>query len=259
MKQDKLENENTAIEQNEEKENFQELENQFHNDDKTTQELEEDAQLEGPTEEEKEKTRKEQAFLERQRKKAERRAELELQNKNNTLNQTEKDELDELREAANYVRFQRALESDRYAFSSMEKEFAENISDYAQTKEFAQNALKKRLMARGMTEAQAASQIELDMLKLANMAHKNNMDPVEAVYKEAKQINQWIESIAEEMGYVKAKKPKTNVQALREASKPNAMTGGLGRSSRASKKSWQDLDTVEEVREVTLRELMNKG
>lgn len=206
-----------------------------------------------------EKTKKEQEFLERRRKRAqkEREEREHYQESTREYSQEQEDDLQELRQAAQELKLQKSIARDRRVFQEMEKDFSENISDYTKTKEQAIEILKEQYIMNGMSEVEAMSQIEVDMLLKANKAYMSNLDPVEEVYKEAKKINDFIDHIASKRGYVKEPnfKPKTNMQALREASKPNAMTGGLGRGGRAVKTSFDEMDDLESIQQATLRDV----
>lgn len=145
---------------------------------------------------------------------------------------------------------------------ALEKDFKEAFDDYDDVVEFAVQSTVKRLVAQGLDEDDALEKVQTEKLMLADRAAAQGRDPVQAIYDEAIGIKNWMDSVAEEMGYVRGekvngKKPKTNLQAMREASKPNAMTGGTGKGTTATKRTFDDLgdDDLEEIKETTIWDL----
>jgi hypothetical protein len=130
----------------------------------------------------------------------------------------------------------------------IEKEYKVVFPDYDDLVSTAMDITKDRMVQGGMTEQQANEALRLEKLKIADAAAARGEDPAEAVYKEAKAINTWFQTYASKLGYVKqgaSQKPITQKAALREASKPNAMTGGKGAA--AIKPNYDEMDDVSDL------------
>lgn len=153
--------------------------------------------------------------------------------------------------------YQNSLKAAGQEFKVLENDFKEAFDDYDDQVKMASELVKTRLMDSGLSEADALAQIEEKKLILAANAHAQGIDPVEAVYSEVKQINSSFEKFAEMNGYTKSTKPKTNMQALREINKPNAMSAGTGRDTAAVKTEFEEMDDSDmaEIEATTLGEL----
>lgn len=219
------------------------------------EEIAEKTQEENPVEVDQEEiARKEKAkqdFLERQRKKA-----VETSRNIQTRSNEDDDYQEEVKILVQQMKMQKVLEADKKAFNQMEGEFKQHITDYDDVVNSAMEATKMRLMSQGMSEVEASNAIEYEKIVLANNAYRSGKDPVEAVYNEAKGINDWIDKLAETRGYKRTQDTKTKMQALREAAKPNAMTGGKGTT--AVSKTFDEEDDLDTINRVTLAELLNQ-
>lgn len=134
--------------------------------------------------------------------------------------------------------------------TALEDEFKVAFSDYDDLVTTALDITLDRMVSGGMSKKQAQEALRLEKLKIADAAAARGLDPVEAVYNEAKAINTWFETYAEKLGYTKsATSPKgksmTQKAALREASKPNAVNGGKNAS--ALKLSYDEMDDVSDL------------
>ncbi len=129
---------------------------------------------------------------------------------------------------------------------SLEDEFKVAFTDYDDVVATAMDITLDRMVQGGMTRRAAEDVLRMEKLKIADSAAAKGQDPVEAVYKEAKSINDWFDGYAKKLGYEKTNKPKeksiTQKAALREAAKPNAISGG--KSAAAITKDFDDLDDV---------------
>jgi hypothetical protein len=150
--------------------------------------------------------------------------------------------------------FERNIKQAEVELTGLEGEFKVAYPDYEDKVNQALKLTKYRLVQEGMGEAEAEQLLKREKVLLADKAASRGEDPVEAVYKEAKAILNVFEKYAEDMGYTKGKK-KTNLQALREVSKPNAMSGGAGKGAAAARKTYDDMEG-DEVDDLTLEQLM---
>lgn len=222
---------------------------------------------------EEEKLKKQEAYRERQRQKQEeKQKQAELQRrvdaapKGSDEEKQAKDDLQELKEkVARYdqivqqQQFETAIQAAEQELAGLEKEFKEAFTDYDDVVNDALELSKMRLMAQeGVSETQAMNYLNREKVLIADKAAAQGKDPVEAVYNEAKQIMSVFDAYAEKKGYKLGGKPKTKLQAMREISKPNAMTGGTGKGAAASKLKFEELgdDDLEEIHETTIGELL---
>ncbi len=224
---------------------------------------------EPPATEEDEKAIKQKAYRERQeqkRRKAEEARQAELQAQANSavdLTQKPAQGLDE--EAIKAKLRQEAIDHDNTVRAAkrelrmLEKEFVDAFPDYEAEVNAAMEATKLQLVSEGHDEEDVVKYLEHRKLMIANDAVIAGLDPVEVVYKEARLINQWVDSVAEQRGYVKAEaaKPKTNLQAIREMSKPAAV--GTGRGTGAAKKTFDELgdDDMDEIDAIPLGDILS--
>jgi UDP-N-acetyl-D-mannosaminouronate:lipid I N-acetyl-D-mannosaminouronosyltransferase len=219
------------------------------------------------TESDDELKQKQDAYKERQRKKREeleaRQKELSQQADIAQSNSKQEDEVNKM--LAEVLAFKKTQEQEvmikqaERELQSYEKEYTEAFPDYEDSVKKAIELTKLRLVAEGMDEADAIQYLNREKVLLADRAVAAGLDPVEAIHKEAKTILSTFEQFAELNGYVKAEskeKPKTNLQALREASKPNAMTGGKPAS--AVKHNFDEEDDMDVIKGATLSDLMKQ-
>lgn len=150
--------------------------------------------------------------------------------------------------------YNQQIEAAGHELTNLEAEFREAYPDYDKKVDQAMRLTKMRLVDQGMGEAEAEAMLRREKILLADRAAATGGDPVEAVYNEANTILNVFEKFAEEMGYQK-KKTKTNLQAIRETVKPNAMSGGAGKGATAMKKTFDDL-AKEEVDGVSIGDMM---
>jgi len=204
--------------------------------------------------------KKQQAYRDRRKQKLEQEKQREAnqsqyqQTVDNTVKKAESNPLEPYIPALQKIHENELMDKDEVALKPMEDEFKEAFTDYDDVVEKALGFTKKNLIKRGMTERQASDHLRREKLVIANKAHMLGQDPVEAIYNEAKNIVDVLDSYAVELGYTKAK-PKTNLQAAKEMSKPNAMTGGKG--SAAAKKTFSELDDddMDEISNMTLSDM----
>lgn len=154
--------------------------------------------------------------------------------------------------------FEQNIKGAEAELVKLEGEFKVAYPDYEDKVNQAIKLTKTRLVNDGMSELEAEQQLKREKVLLADRAAARGEDPVEAVYNEAKSILSIFEQFAEEMGYKKEKKKKTNLQALREASKPNAMSGGAGKGATAARKTFEDLEGGE-VDDLTIGQMLSGG
>ena len=94
----------------------------------------------------------------------------------------------------------------------LEDDFKTAYTDYDDVVNDALELSKIRLMSQGMSEGNAISTLEREKILLADSAASENLDPVEAVYNEAKEILSVFDKFAEMKGYKKVDgAPKTNL------------------------------------------------
>lgn len=225
------------------------------------EEEQEEEEAQEPSDEEKEKLAKQEAYKERQRKKREEQAAQQV------AQQVPQQSQEPARDQSDLERRLAALESEKIfntkikqaeqELQQLEEPFKEAFDDYDTLVNDAIELSKIRLMERGVSEADALNHLRQEKVLLADRAAAMGQDPVEAVYNEAKQIMSVFDKYAEMRGYAKKAKAKTNLQAAREISKPNAMTGGGGRNAKAAKTEFDDLDDsdLSEIGGMTLGDL----
>jgi len=176
---------------------------------------------------------------------------------NATVDDADKQAIEFIKDFQRQQQFQQSIKSAEAELTQLEGEFKVAYPDYEDKVSQAIKLTKSRLVNSGMSELEAEQQLKQEKILLADRAAARGEDPVEAVYNEAKSILGVFEQFAEEMGYTKGKK-KTNLQALREASKPNAMSGGTGKGATAARKTFEDLES-DEVDELSIGQLLNGG
>lgn len=220
-------------------------------------EIAEDAEKEDVSAEDAETAKKQEAYRERQRQKKEKAAQQTYDDAANKAvstterTQEDRDDAAELKEAAELIRqdraerqFEQSIKAAEKELNSLEPEFKAAFTDYDDVVNDALELTRMRLVADGATEGEAKDYLRREKVLLADRAAAQGKDPVEAVYNEAKSIINVFDAYAEKKGYTKGKaKPKTNLQAMREISKPNAMTGGS--NSKAVKGTFGDMDLQE--------------
>lgn len=215
--------------------------------------------------------RKREAYRERQRKRKEKEgAEAKLYEAqraaqmNPSPSAEDNDEIAQLKRqvaalqpAIQEQQFNQALFRAEQELNAYEKEYREVQPDYDDIVTRAINLTKARLVASGQSESAADAYLRREKVLLADRAAAQGDDPVEAVYNEAKAINDWFESQAEAMGFVRKDdgKKKTNLAALREASKPSAATGQSGKGARAKVSSFDENQDLNDIHNTTLGEL----
>ena len=224
------------------------------------------------SEEEQERQRKQQAYrdrkareIEERAKQEQRAAELAEQAVSSTPSSQEpsddleaiKRKMDEYDSIVKQQQFQSSIKQAERELAELEKPFVEAFPDYQDKVNQAIELSKLDMISQGYTEAESTIYLNQQKVLVADVAAAQGLDPVEAVYNKAKQTLGVFEKFAESQGYVKAgAKPKTNLQAQREASKPNAMTGGSSMSSQ--KRDYENLD-MEEVEDLTLADMLKGG
>lgn len=215
------------------------------------------------SEEELEKQKKQEAYRERQRKKAqEKKQQLEAYDERvqESVNNIEEDEQKAAIEFVKSFRQQQEfvikLNKAEKELQNLENDFKEAFTDYDDVVNDALEFSRLRLVDQGMTESQADEALRREKILIADRAAAQGEDPVEAVYNEAKSIMSLIERYVEKKGLKKDERPKTNLQAIREINKPNAMTGGKGRGATVRSTSFDDLEKLEDIDAVPLGELM---
>lgn len=150
--------------------------------------------------------------------------------------------------------FERNIKQAEVELTGLEGEFKVAYPDYEDKVNQAIKLTKYRLIEQGMGETEAEQVLRREKVLLADRAAAQGKDPVEAVYNEAKTILTVFEKFAEDMGYTKGKK-KTTLQALREVSKPNAMSGGAGKGATAARKTFDDMEG-DEIDELSIGQLL---
>lgn len=215
------------------------------------------------SEEELEKQKKQEAYRERQRKKAEEKKQ-QLQAYDNQVQESVNNiDEDEQKAAIEFVKsfrqqqeFVIKLNQAEKELQTLENDFKEAFTDYDDVVNDALEFSRLRLVDQGMTESQANEALRREKILIADRAAAQGIDPVEAVYNEAKSIMKVIDRYVEKKGLKKDERPKTNLQAIREINKPNAMTGGKGRGATVRSTSFDDLENLEDIDAVPLGELM---
>lgn len=235
------------------------------NDDSEGEESGEDTQDEPETHSEDEIALKQKAYKERQEQKkreTEERRQAELAAQANKAAETTK--TDDSKDAILYAaaqlvqkeQYNSAISAGERELKVLEKDFVEAYPDYNDVVDRALDATKMRMLAQGQDEAEIDAYLRREKVLIADRAAAQGKDPVEAVYNEAKGIVSWLDQYAEKMGYQKPQgKPKTNLQAIREISKTPAV--GTGRGTGAAKKTYDEMDDLEEIGQVTLGDLMS--
>jgi len=262
---------NVEVQEDSEQDESVEQDDAVQDEDNQEAEAVEDAQDETEeNDDDAEKLKKQEAYRERQRQKkeeAERRqaeAQRVLDSETSTRQQKQEaqDEKEEMRKALEEInqyraqqQYQAMVERAKHEVKELEGEFREAFDDYDALVDQAMDISRMNLISKGYSEAQANAHLELEKVKIADLAAANGKDPIEAIYNEAKSINSWFTETAEKMGYTKATKPKTNLQAMREMAKPNAATGGKGKGANASRLTLEEMDDVEDINNLTLSEM----
>ncbi len=226
--------------------------------------------VEEPTEEEAEKLKKQEAYRERRKAKKDeedRQADLTTQAEAAVVAPpTETDDLTAIKEELLIARQERAgrqfeenIKTAEKELTQLETPFKEAFTDYDEVVKDALELTRLRMVKQGYTDGEAADYLRREKVLLADRAAAEGKDPVEAVYKEAKDILGVFDEYAESKGYIMTKgKPKTNLQAMREINKPNAMSGGAGRGATATKTGFDDMDDLDEIGEVTIGQMLRK-
>lgn len=246
LKQEEQENKAEEVEEKQEQKQGQE---------------EQDEQEEEESPEEKEKlSRAQEEYKKRQEER--RRKALEQQNNYQEVAKKAVDDAD--KQAIEFVKqlqkqqiFERNIKQAEVELTQLEGEFKVAYPDYEDKINQAIKLTKYRLIQNGMGDAEAEQAVRREKVLLADRAASQGKDPVEAVYNEAKAVLNVFEKYAEDMGYTKKKKT-TNLQALREASKPNAMSGGAGKGATAAKKTFDDMDG-DDIAELSIGQLLKGG
>lgn len=240
-----------------------------------TEEVEEEATEETPKVQEEEDTEEEKAEKERLKKAQEdykkrqeerKRRQLEQKAEQDThekaaekaVDNADKEALEFVKQLRQQQEMTHLYEGDKKALKGYEEEFEKAYPDYNDKKNAAFEILIEKQVALGVTKEQATAKLEYEMILLANQAAVKGLDPVEEIYKEANSIISAMDKYAEKMGYIKPTKKKTNLQALREASKPNAMSGGAGKGATAVRKTFDDLEG-DEVDGLSIGQMLNGG
>ena len=225
-----------------------------------------EADTEEATEEESEDDKtdeeaKREAYRERQRQKREKAGQQKAEAPQAVAPEA-KSEDEALKAELELIRQERQARQMQSMYAQAEKElevleddFREAFTDYDDVVNGALEFAKMDLVNKGLSEREANEHLSLEKIKIADMAAAQGKDPVEAVYNEAKNVLTVIDAYAEKMGYVKPEKPKTNLQAAREMSKPNAMTGGTGKGATAARQNFEDMD-ASEVGELTIEQML---
>lgn len=178
-----------------------------------------------------------------------------------TATKEEKDELSQLKNSVaalqQFVQPQierQLVQGDEQAYKLMEADYVQAYPEYTSDMERAKKALLMRLKADGLSDDEASYAVRREMMVQANLAHRSGLDPVEHLHNEAKKINGWLDQYVQEMGYAPTKAIKTNLQAQRAASRPNAMIGGAGKGANASVKKFSEMgdDDLEEIKNTTI-------
>jgi len=258
--------ETTFAEEVEELKNKEEAEESGEIKEEPQEEVKEEVKEE-PTEEELEKKQKQDAYRERQRAKQEEKKPVAQEEYDKIAAQSVKEpvETDKLAtleakveqydKVVQQQNFDNAVKQADKELTALEVPFKEAFTDYDDVVADALELTKMRLTGQGVTDGEADDYLRREKVMIADRAAAAGKDPVEAVYKEAKDILGVFDAYAEKKGYTRGK-PKTNMQAMREISKPNAMAGGSG--SAAVKKGYVDLDS-EEVGELTMEQMLTGG
>lgn len=208
-------------------------------------------------------------YAERQRQKQEseaRQRELQQKKDDGTATKAELDENDQLKaqlkEVQGYLHQQKRAQLIKQAEKELaqietsaknDPDFKAAYPDYEEKVNNAIEFAKIRLMSNGMSEDEASESLRFEKTLLADRAVSEGKDPLQAIYEEAESINSSFELFAEKMGYTKGK-AKTNLQAQREASKPNPMGSGAGKGSNAVTRKFDELgdDDLEEIKNTSI-------
>lgn len=230
-----------------------------------------DDEPEEVSEEDAEKLKKQEAYRERRKAKQEETQKRQegLQEQadvaTSSAKQTQEEAFtDEFKEEVALVREERKIRQFEQSVKRAEKEletlevpFKEAFTDYDDVVKDALDLTKLRLLNQGASESEADDYLRREKVLVADRAAARGEDPVEAVYNEAKDIIGVFDAFAEKRGYVlKDGKRKTNLQAMREISKPNAMSGGAGKGANAATTDFSDMDDLEEIGQVTLGQML---
>lgn len=238
--------------------------------DKKTEEPVKNEEEKEPDEEEEKRSLAREKYLERQRQKQneDQQKKIELHKKHDGgTSEKEEDDLsglkNQLSEANHYIQKQRRQEmldaasrelSQIEQAAKKDKEFTQAFPDYDDVVNNAIEFAKIRLIEEGATEAEAVKRLEYEKTLLADRAVASGKDPMVAIYEEGRRINRAFETFAEKMGYSKGIKKKTNLQAQRDASRPNAVAGGAGRGAGAITKKFDELgdDDLDEIKNTNI-------
>lgn len=256
---EELEKEETQVEENTEEQKEQEESTEENT------EVEEGSEEEqGESEQEKSEDEikaAQEAYRERQRKKQEeqkqRQEELTQVAHQTTESEVKlEDKVADLERIAQQQMVEQNIKQAEREFNVIEKEYKDAFPDYEQTVNDALEFTKMRLTEGGVSDVDADDYLRREKVFLAAKAVAAGKDPAEAVYNEAKQIMGFFDKFAESKGYVKPGKSKTNLQTMREMSKPNAMTGGAGKGALANKLSFDEMDDLGDIGEVTIGQML---
>lgn len=186
------------------------------------------------------------------------------QSQENNLTDDDRELLQQLRQERDRqiraLQLEQGIQAGKRELEGYEKEYIEIFPEYKNDVEMALDFTKLRLVNSGMSEQEAQKQVEREKVLLADRAVAQGRDPVEAIHDEAKQIVKTFEAFSEQIGYTK-NAAKTNLQAIREAAKPNAMSGGAGKGSSAVKRGFDDLehDELDNLTFGQMRAMKEKG
>lgn len=127
-------------------------------------------------------------------------------------------------------RRQEQIEAAKNELSGYEQAFKKSTPDYDEVLQNAMEVERRKIKAvyPNMTDTQINNHLEQSKIQLASTAMNNGRDPVEALYEYASAYG------------TPTKKPKTNLQAKKELSKPNAI--GTGQGAIARTKTFNDLE-----------------
>lgn len=213
---------------------------------------------EEPKDDELEQKRQEYRKRLEERKQSEQKQREKQQSLNEQVNTTfdekkvQEDRLKYLENVAAKMEYDNRFNAAKRELSVYEKEFKEAYPDYTDKVDDAVDFLKMNLMNQGMTEGDALAEIERQKVMTANQAVVEGRDPVEAIYKEAQNINTVIDQIAEKRGYVKQGKA-ADLKSARKINKPNAISSGKGAS--AVKTELKDDDNFD-INDMTMEQML---
>lgn len=163
--------------------------------------------------------------------------------------------VEELRRYKKQQEFEQNIKLAERELNMYEEEFRKEITDYDEKVNDAIELTKIRLVKSGVSEKDAEEYVRREKILLADKAVAAGLDPVEAIYNEANLILSVYEEFAAKKGVKKAP-AKTNLQALREASKPNALSSSSGRPTKAVQTTFDDMD-LDDVHNLSIGDMMN--